>query len=102
MIARALRFSSGGVAEGMLEGFMQPEFEFILSLIPGLGVTEGRLVMLLVFLGAALLIALLPKNSGEMCEGFEPGVLNSLAVALLLIWCVFSFAGVSTFLYFNF
>ena len=59
-------------------------------------------MMLLVFLGAALLIALLPKNSGEMCERFKPGVLNSLAVALLLVWCVFSFAGVSTFLYFNF
>ena len=101
MIARALRMSSGGVAEGMLEGFMQPEFDFILSLLPSLAF-DGRLAMLLVFLAAALLIALLPKNSGELCEGFKGGVLSSLAVAGLLVWCIFSFAGVSTFLYFNF
>jgi alginate O-acetyltransferase complex protein AlgI len=33
---------------------------------------------------------------------FRPNIRNLLAAAVLLFWCVMSFSGVSTFLYFNF
>jgi len=45
---------------------------------------------------------LLTKNSAERLEMSSLSVKESLITVVLLTWCIFSFAGVSTFLYFNF
>ncbi len=42
------------------------------------------------------------RNSYEKFKSFQPSCRNMLSTLFLLIWCVFSFAGISTFLYFNF
>lgn len=50
----------------------------------------------------ALILILGRKNSYEKMKDFKPGVINMLTTLFLLTWCVFSFSGISTFLYFNF
>lgn len=42
------------------------------------------------------------KNSREKMQNFCPTVFNLGTTLLLLLWSVFSFTGISTFLYFNF
>lgn len=42
------------------------------------------------------------SNSFEKMERFKPSFKNMILTFGLLVWCVFSFAGMSTFLYFNF
>ena len=42
------------------------------------------------------------RNAWERMRAFRPGWKTGLVTAALLTWCVFSFSGVSTFLYFNF
>ncbi|MCM1025077.1 MAG: MBOAT family protein [Roseburia sp.] len=42
------------------------------------------------------------RNSCEKLEQFKPSARNMLSTFILAVWCVFSFAGMSTFLYFNF
>lgn len=42
------------------------------------------------------------RNSCEKLERFKPSARNMLSTFILAAWCVFSFAGMSTFLYFNF
>lgn len=42
------------------------------------------------------------RNAYEKMQIFKPTVLRVFASAFLLVWCVCSFTGVSTFLYFNF
>jgi len=49
-----------------------------------------------------LMVILGCKNAHEYMEKFKPNVLNLIITIVLLIWCVLSFTGVSTFLYFNF
>lgn len=42
------------------------------------------------------------KNSFEKMTVFKPTLGKLLCISILLVWCVFSFSGISTFLYFNF
>lgn len=50
----------------------------------------------------ALFAILYMKNTNERIKTFKPSIFNSFITVLLLIWSILSFAGVSTFLYFNF
>ncbi|MCX4325940.1 MAG: MBOAT family protein [Lachnospiraceae bacterium] len=52
------------------------------------------------FVFGAFFVVLNTKNSKE--KEFRPTVLNSLTVVVFLVWSVVSFAGISTFLYFDF
>ena len=42
------------------------------------------------------------NNAYEKMKIFKPTFMNVFVTAVLLVWCICSFAGVSTFLYFNF
>ena len=48
----------------------------------------------------SFVIVLIPKNLHE--KEFRPTTSKAILSALLMIWAVISFKGVSTFLYFNF
>lgn len=61
----------------------------------------GYFFFVLFFLLAIGLI-LGSKNAYEKMNQFSPSWAKSLSTAVLLVWCIFSFAGISTFLYFNF
>ena len=102
IISRMLRISAGTVHKDIIASFSQPELGLISSALGGLGIAQPGLVLLLLFLGMCLFIAVFTKNSAERLAGFSFGVKESLVSAALLVWCIFSFAGVSTFLYFNF
>lgn len=49
-----------------------------------------------------LLSALCMKNTNERVGSFRPSILTMFVTAILLVWTVTSFAGVSTFIYFDF
>lgn len=55
-----------------------------------------------IFLYLSLFIILGCRNSHEKMESFKPSSFKMLTSAFLLLWCTYSFSGVSTFLYFNF
>lgn len=50
----------------------------------------------------SMIIILSRRNSYERMKEFKPKAFNMLTTLFLLLWSVFSFAGMSTFLYFNF
>lgn len=54
------------------------------------------------FFLVALVLMLGRKNAYERMQTFRPNPVNMLTTLFLLTWCVFSFTGISTFLYFNF
>ena len=98
-----LRMDFGSIDKGFLSAFALPELDFLFQRLPGVGLTERfpYAYMVLFFLLAGVLL-LGPRNAVERMETFRPTLLRSSAVVFLLTWCVFSFSGVSTFLYFNF
>lgn len=50
----------------------------------------------------SLCYSTLIKNTNELIERFKPGFIKSVITAVILVWCIMSFAGVSSFLYWNF
>lgn len=51
---------------------------------------------------AALVLVFGCRNLYETETGHRPGLLSTLSLTVLSVWCVLSLSGVSTFLYFNF
>lgn len=98
-----LRMEIGPISEQITDAFLLPELEYFINRIPQLQhfqMYPNTLVLL--FFGGAMALILGARNAREHMLTFKPGLVNLLATSLLLLWCVLSFAGVSTFLYFNF
>ncbi len=87
---------------GLMQQFDVLEFTYIEEHVGPLlnMVTAYPQIHLLLVMVIGLVIALIPKNLYE--KEFKPGIGNALTSVILLVWCVLSFSGVSTFLYFNF
>lgn len=62
----------------------------------------SRYLPMAILFSAGLYLALFGKNAARRVEGLRCGMASAAVTAALLLWCVLSFSGVSTFLYFNF
>ena len=103
VIARIFDFDFGAVSPGIYTTFHLTEVMLPLSALP----VVGKLVywppaMMVLFLTAAMLIVLVPKNAYEKMTAMQPRVGTAVFSVVLIVWCVFSFGSVSAFLYFNF
>ena len=83
-----------------VEIFRLPELKKVLSIVR----LEDRYPQIIItgFFLVALLLLLGSDNAYEKMKKFKPTVWNLLLIVFLFTWCVFSFAGISEFLYFNF
>ena len=90
------------IDETIVGAFQFREFELVLRFVPIIGESLLNGLTLLAFTGCMAGI-LIFKNTKQKVELFkEPKWYNSISTALLLVWSVVSFTGVSTFLYWNF
>lgn len=83
-----------------VEMFRLAELKKVLSVFR----IEDRYPQILItgFFLVAFLLILGCENAYEKMKKFKPTRLNLLLTLFLFTWCVFSFAGISEFLYFNF
>lgn len=90
----------GGISTDLLSSFKLVELEFFLRNFS----IEFRYpyFLLSVFLFLSLFLILGCKNAHEKMDSFKPSVFRILSSAFLLVWCIFSFSDISTFLYYNF
>ena len=101
LLNRIAIFRFGPINGTVLSYFKLPEIEFILSRLPQIERIYPYFT-LMIFFAFALYIVLGYKNTYEKMQAFKPSVLNLSLTAFLAVWCIFSFTGESTFLYFNF
>lgn len=100
---RLVAMDFGPVNENILNAFLLPEIKLLYTHIPQLGFLEWQPQPLLtLFYGGAMALILGPTNAYEHMRTFRPTVGKLLVSVVLIVWCVMSFSGVSTFLYFNF
>lgn len=92
-----------GINSRIAECFNLPEFQWFFNEILQCDIlTFQPFFFLAGFICIAFIIILGSENAYEKMKKFKPTVGNLLALSLLLVWCIFSFSGISTFLYFNF
>ena len=100
VIRSMFSFCPGPVSDQVLSGFMRPEWE-IFNLVPGIRLIAPVMLMV-IYLALGMVIVLALPNAKRISERCAKGRFSSIAAAVLLVWCIFSFSGVSTFLYWNF
>ena len=94
----ALEF--GPVSAELMGAFSGIELMYVLNQTP-LGAIAPTLLLGGYFL-FAMVLTVCSENAYEKMCSFKPTLFKLVLTSFLLLWCVFSFAGVSTFLYFNF
>lgn len=100
LLGKLLELDFGPVNGSLTAGFYLPECGLLDSLIPFTRICPE--FFLIVFTAVALFLLFGVRNAYEKMKAFEPELGRLLLTALLLVWCICSFSGVSTFLYFNF
>ena len=88
---------------GLTDAFRLPEvtalFQFVLNMdVPSM---VPKLVGA-AFYAAALWMSVRRENAYDVAENLKFGRASMLLTAALLVWCILSFSGISSFLYFNF
>lgn len=95
-------FSHPGVLAELSSLFDLPEFRFFLKI---LGIDNPLHSFYLIMSGFALVASFVVwgcKNIAEKEEAFFPSIPKCLILSGLMVWCITSLSGVSSFLYFNF
>ena len=96
-------FAGSPAVGGLTDAFRLPEitalFQFVLNMdVPSM---IPKLIGA-VFYAGALWLATRRENAYDVAENLKFGRASMLLTAVLLVWCILSFSGISSFLYFNF
>lgn len=100
-LGRITNWDFGKIRGSIASKFRLVEIDFVLKGFK-IEIEPDSPVFLMIFLGISIWIILGCRNVYEQAGKFRASVLKIAVSAVLLVWCVFSFGGISTFLYFNF
>ena len=102
IMGRVIKGGFGKLNMSMAELFNLDEFWYVLKILHMDTQTYSKCYLCIAMLVVTLLVAFFGKNVNEIAQNFKPRVWNAIALMGILVWCVVSLSGVSTFLYFNF
>lgn len=82
---------------------LQPdEFWYVIKVLHLDNLSFSRYLLMFLILAAGLYFSMAGKNAQERTARLKYGPVSAAALVVLAVWCILSFSGVSTFLYFNF
>lgn len=82
---------------------LQPdEFWYVLKVLHLDNLSFSRYIVMFVILAAGLYFSMAGRNAKERVSRLKYGPVSAAVLVVLAVWCILSFSGVSTFLYFNF
>lgn len=82
---------------------LQPdEFWYVLKVLHLDNLSFSRYILMFVILAAGLYFSMAGRNAKERVARLKYGPVSAAVLVVLAVWCILSFSGVSTFLYFNF
>ena len=99
-LGKALSMEFGPINSGIYAAFEQIELIYLLKQTPFY--IYGAQILLAGYGTVAMTLILASKNAYEKSCRFVPSAVAMALAAFIILWSVFSFSGVSTFLYFNF
>ena len=90
-------FSGFSQTTDLLQTVYTSGFQLIGHIVPKFSV-----IMPVALFAFAFFASVFMKNTNQRITGFKPSLPKALLTPCILVWCIMSFAGVSTFLYWNF
>lgn len=100
--AAVFSFNFTEINENIISCLQLPEFVWISGKIHFYMWNWNKHIFLLLIYAGVYFCILQSKSAYERMQNFEATIGKSITTAVLLTWCIFSFSGISTFLYFNF
>lgn len=88
--------------EAFADFFNLGEFWYILKVLHLTDAAFGKYILMIVFTVFSLVVVFFAPNVHEIARKCKFSIFSGICVGLLLVWCLVSLSGVSTFLYFNF
>lgn len=102
MIHRVLCCNFAMPSADFADGFNLAELWYVMKIAHITNLPFGKYILMFVFTIAGLILTFFGKNVHELADRTKYKTSSAIGLAILLVWCIMSFAGVSTFLYFNF
>lgn len=99
---RLVRGGSGKVSRTIAEAFNLDEFWYVIKVFHLERSSNSYFYVMVLFLIVCLLLIWVTPNAVQIAKKCKLNVGMILLAAVLFVWSVISFSGVSTFLYFNF
>ena len=95
-------FSFGRINWELAGSFNLDEFWYVIKVLGLDGWQYAHYILMVLILAAVLLLVFFGRTAVSIAEKAKPGVASALFLAVLFVWSVLSFSGVSSFLYVNF
>lgn len=86
----------------LAECFQMDEFWYVLKVLHLDQMAGSRYILMTVILAAGLYLAMAGPNAAQRMERVKYRAGSAVILAVLMVWSILTFSGVSTFLYFNF
>ena len=102
LIKNIAGFSFGKINWELAGCFNLDEFWYVIKVLRIDSWQYAHYILMVLFLTAVLLLVFFAKTAVCAAREVKPGVVSSFIMAVLFVWSVISFSGVSTFLYVNF
>lgn len=101
-----LRTAFGGevkrISMDLAECLRPDEFWYVIKVLHLDNLSFSRYILMFVILAAGLYLSMAGRNANERVARLKYGPVSAAVLVVLAVWCILSFSGVSTFLYFNF
>ena len=97
-----LSFDFSPISNDLFGLLRSPGMLLICYFIPVVGDYIYLTLSPIVLFAFALFASIFLKNTNERILVFKPDFVRTIITAVILVWCIMSFAGVSSFLYWNF
>lgn len=82
---------------------LQPdEFWYVIKVLHLDNLSFSRYILMFLILAVGLYLSMAGRNAQERVARMKYGPISAMVLVVLAAWCILSFSGVSTFLYFNF
>lgn len=86
----------------LAECLQMDEFWYVIKVLHLDNLSFSRYILMFLMLAAGLYLSMAGKNAQERVARLKYGPVSAAVLVVLMVWCILSFSGVSTFLYFNF
>ena len=102
LLGRAVTGGLTGPEPWLLEGLFAQETDAVQLLFPAVAAPWWDALRTALLYGAGMIAVLWPRNVIHRMEDFRPTLWRGAGLAVLTLWCVLSFNGVTSFIYSNF
>lgn len=102
LLAAVFRGKVQRISPGLAECFRLDEFWYVIKMLHLDNMACSRYILMILILAAGLYLAMAGPNAAQRMERARYRAGSVLVLAVLMVWSILTFSGVSTFLYFNF